>query len=823
MSDQMVPRLRDARQLRLAVVCYGGVSLAIYMHGITKELQKLIVASVGLEESPDDNPFDVGCSEHVYWNLLRELRDAHDQVPTRVVVDIISGTSAGGINGVCLAKALATNRQQDPLRDVWLDRGDISTLLHGPRQLPVWMRFPMLSVTSLFGWPRSFLRGEQMCQWLFEAMEAIDASPAAIPDRDSLLSLDDPSLQLFVPVTDFYGYVRMIPLDDPKRIHDRTHRHVVPFDFAVLGRDGFTGTANHALAFTARATSSFPGAFAAISVNDYANVVDGGEELRSALDRLFATYDDMGADPERSWFVDGGVLDNLPFGSAIAAIDRRPASTEVDRRLLFIDPTPDPEPVDDAAPPAAPGWLSTAVQSIASIPRAEPIIDDLLSLAQRNETVARIREIIETAFQTVTDHVMTTVSQTLGWPDPKSWPSAPDLDEIRRWRRTLEDVAQTSVGPSYYTYIRLRLANVLDGYANQIADVAGLNARQRAFVRSVLRRHAERRGLVTASRDAVEQQQQFLRELDLSYHERGLRLLVDGLSWWYRDQDKEGVPTRDALDRLKRAVYEQIATLRRVGTDLRSDLDLVTNVRTVFDATTIDGLIDRAEQSKGRSQPAEPAASAATPPDAIDEFLASRADTLDRLQDQLRSHLADVVSEVERDLYDELAADVDHWPTGSRQDLLVRYLGLPFWDALIYPIQALSGVGERDHVEVSRISPIDARLLSHKVPREPLAGVALHSFGAFFDRNDREHDYLWGRLDAAERLITLLFDDPYEPGLRPPDPQRCVAAFEAIVAEERNQLRNTKALSDVDRRIAQIGRDPVGVAPPVVEATDPMH
>lgn len=30
------------KELRLALVCYGGISLAVYMHGITKEILSLI-------------------------------------------------------------------------------------------------------------------------------------------------------------------------------------------------------------------------------------------------------------------------------------------------------------------------------------------------------------------------------------------------------------------------------------------------------------------------------------------------------------------------------------------------------------------------------------------------------------------------------------------------------------------------------------------------------------------------------------------------------------------------------------------------------------
>ena len=33
------------KELRIALVCFGGVSLAVYMHGITKEILKLARAS----------------------------------------------------------------------------------------------------------------------------------------------------------------------------------------------------------------------------------------------------------------------------------------------------------------------------------------------------------------------------------------------------------------------------------------------------------------------------------------------------------------------------------------------------------------------------------------------------------------------------------------------------------------------------------------------------------------------------------------------------------------------------------------------------------
>jgi hypothetical protein len=53
-----------------------------------------------------------------------------DPVRIRFVVDIISGTSAGGINGVFLAKALARNQRMDGLKKLWLSEGDLAKLLN---------------------------------------------------------------------------------------------------------------------------------------------------------------------------------------------------------------------------------------------------------------------------------------------------------------------------------------------------------------------------------------------------------------------------------------------------------------------------------------------------------------------------------------------------------------------------------------------------------------------------------------------------------------------------------------------------------------------
>src|SRR5207237_2700190 len=117
------------KELRIALVCFGGISLAVYMHGVTKEILKLVRASSALHAIADrsrrakaaffngddrsDPEYD---TEDVYFELLREIgRD----VEMRVVVDIIAGASAGGINGTMLARALSHDLPMNALRDLW--------------------------------------------------------------------------------------------------------------------------------------------------------------------------------------------------------------------------------------------------------------------------------------------------------------------------------------------------------------------------------------------------------------------------------------------------------------------------------------------------------------------------------------------------------------------------------------------------------------------------------------------------------------------------------------------------------------------------------
>ncbi|MBV8754981.1 MAG: patatin-like protein, partial [Hyphomicrobiales bacterium] len=279
------------KELRIALVCFGGVSLAVYMHGISKEILKLVRASAALHAitdrearakasffdgvDPSDPEYD---TEAIYFDLLREIGA---RVELRVVVDIIAGASAGGINGAMLARALSHDLPMGKLRDLWLDNGDVSVLLAPEAKANRWSKAflkPLIwgaGKTGVLGvdrevrdklslfvrsrWFKPPLDGRVMAGLMYDAVTAMGAARHA---KASLLPSGQ-SLDLFVTLTDYYGYDEQVPIHDPPMVREREHHHVLHFSYrrSPTGdvQSDFALDNAPALAFAARATSSFPG------------------------------------------------------------------------------------------------------------------------------------------------------------------------------------------------------------------------------------------------------------------------------------------------------------------------------------------------------------------------------------------------------------------------------------------------------------------------------------------------------------------------------------------------------------------------------------
>ena len=159
-------------------------------------------------------------------------------------------------------------------------------------------------------------------------------------------------------------------------------------------------------------------------------------------------------------------------------------------------------------------------------------------------------------------------------------------------------------------------------------------------------------------------------------------------------------------------------------------------------------------------------------------------DKIDRLIEQLAAEID--LNASTRDLDDLLAAlDPAEWHPEARREVLVNYLGFPFWDVLTFPMTSAREIGELNEILVDRISPQDAHALKGFDGIGSLKGIGFAHFAAFLSRAYRENDYLLGRLHAVDRLIDIVCDSagidasarrsmcwrPQEAGLRA-DPRR---------------------------------------------------
>jgi hypothetical protein len=174
-----------AREVRFGVVMYGGVSLAIYINGVTNELYEMACATPKVGDNQGtDRTRDV--YRKASWLLgnpglrtsyLAHLRDPQSPDPfrkgaplpldqrTRFVVDTIAGTSAGGINGLFLAKALANGQEFAPLKQLWILEGDLARLLNDRAS------YTDLEFARNDSPPQSLLNSDRMYVKLLEALQ----------------------------------------------------------------------------------------------------------------------------------------------------------------------------------------------------------------------------------------------------------------------------------------------------------------------------------------------------------------------------------------------------------------------------------------------------------------------------------------------------------------------------------------------------------------------------------------------------------------------------------------------------------------------------
>jgi patatin-related protein len=630
-----------------------------------------------------------------------------------------------------LAKALAGGLEQDPVTRVWLDAGDLKLLMRSGwmRKMPgVGGKAGAWLVASLRGL-KPPLRGNLLLELVYKALEEMDENGPG-----GAVSPDNP-VELHVTMTDFRGYDHTVPADSPPSITDRRHRHVLSFRAVKkeLERDR-----NYRLAFAARATSSFPGAFDPVELGDLDTVLGCSvEQIRDFKDQQWRIYELSGAVAGATQLVDGGVLDNAPFKLAIRAIQEKPAATEVDRRLVFIQPDP-PLPLGGADADDDAGFAETVWGSMSRLPRHEPMLDDLLELRDFNDRVDRVASIVEAATAA----------------------AAPPPDG-----RDANESAREDAGFAYTSYVQLKLHGVVERFAGIAARLCRFprESAHAAFVRAVMLGWARSGKLLGTIGAVTPAQIDFLSVFDLDYGERRLRFVIREVSRHYGRGD---VPRAD-LNELKGALYEHVRELTLAVEGLRDDEEVQPLVDASFDKDVVYRHITGFP----------------TPAIGLEKFLEGSHAELEKLRKIVAEKLATALD----GFSERVAATVakaDAWDSPeAAADVKRAYEQFPYWDLLLYPIRKASETAELDRVQVMRLSPYETSMLWQPETRKQgpakLDGVKAGHFGAFFSREARENDYLWGRLDAAEWIVRSLLDGA---------PHRALAAFDAILTDEQSRL-----------------------------------
>ncbi len=763
------------RELRLAVVIYGGASLAVYMHGVTKELLKLVraskvlhemgvdrSASLSYPEGPDRRNSD---TEVIYFEALKEInRSSH----FRVVIDVIAGASAGAINGVMLGKALVDDALLDSQTSLWLTHADIEHLgAEDTGTFRKWYLYPFLRALSFWlpreigrnaetrekiarlvrsSWFRPPFSGERLCGLFLDGLEAMAATRR---DGSSLLPPGQ-RLDVYSSITDLLGYPRTIQLHEQLVAREMDHaafcRLAHVSTLAGAGMSDFADDNVPALVWAARASSSYAGAFAPFHHDEMRRLLEKRQLpwlreqdfLRGSIYARDGSPAHRHFDPADRHFVDGGIVNNKPFGAALEALNHRAADRQVDRCLVYVEATPHLEGM--AHPDKDLGYLSTLRAALSSIPRNQPILDDLNAIVAQDARVQVNRRVV--------DGNRSTIARMVAEVQEANREPRPSADLIGYLRQQLVQRAEEEMGVAYHAYLQRRVWRLADALAQEWQAAAGAGDGRRVAAGMALTiSHWWQAAEQIDVQSRAGRQEQFLERFDVTFRLRRLQFLIRRMN---QREDQEGLTEAalDALDGFKRVAYgfmERCYQLRRYR-------------------HLPDTLLTELAEAAGR----------------VPLFPEEALGLLEQVADSL--NLPGLDNELDTAFHDfcEALGDQD-----LRQAMLADYLGFPIYDVLlVVPGNEEGGPDPLTRIRVERISPADALTLDSVF--DGLRCRDFMGFIGFFNRAYREHDYLWGRLNAADRLVDML---AVAAGGAMEDPLAIKKAlFSAILKRERQRL-----------------------------------
>ncbi len=223
-----------------------------------------------------------------------------------VVIDVITGASAGALNAALAARCLSVNRNLLPwIEKAWVDAADVSVLLDPARpQREGWLDVSVLD----------------------ELARTLVASDPASDDERSRAAGN--TIRLGFTLANLYGvpYDRRYRfLNEPDRsFGTRVHTDSIKFELTKESRAGTPVWGE--VADAAVASASFPFAFPPRQIG------------RSKTDYPGARLSVGPHGKVDMWYLDGGLFDNAPLGLARDLVEMERTHQGQDRRYLFIEP-----------------------------------------------------------------------------------------------------------------------------------------------------------------------------------------------------------------------------------------------------------------------------------------------------------------------------------------------------------------------------------------------------------------------------------------------------------------------------------------------------
>ncbi|MBA2311208.1 MAG: patatin-like protein [Actinobacteria bacterium] len=759
----------------MALAMRGGVSLAVWIGGACAEINALRLSVSG--ETNAAGTKTVG----MYRKLLRAAGYSS------VTIDVISGASAGGLNGALLSTTLMYGVDFDAMKTVWLSVADIEGLMRKPSESE----------------PDSILMGDEY--FLRRLNETLAAMTQATQLQSPPSEKEEKRLDLWLATTLVQGSDVLVYDDWATRYVEKSQSAVFHFRCGPYGTD-FSGTSTdkekriataYRLALAARSSSSFPGAFEPATICVERPKLLGNRPGADNPTNMFAIFSD--ALRSKQYVMDGGVLDNIPVGRAIGSIAAASADGPTERWLLFLHPSPE---VTSGSPPgkgigaelgSRPNALRTTLASFQTAAGRESLLDDISILRQHNDSAlrnrslrsallnrlvkisteelireagrrypeyvwlraraaaARIRYLLEDPVGALgedpfTDNAFRTPLGNLGsmneWSqantfrlqdciasaleDPPAWPGegpTPNVDEIRK----LGVPALKRAIDMLIGFLRSMQAQEASGPISSDLIKAKCELYSVRVVVELLHHMSDLFWPVYACLVSPQATKDWA-EAALRARDEFLR------SYWDESQEGQLGKLPEELRKTFRYLRQE---LKKVLGESGGDRDLVKRLW-----IQLIGCVERISSLMKRL---EPPATEATPPEVAEELTDSDASR--NVEDEARL------------LRRVLAKIADASPDEKRREAVVRFLSAS--EILSFPLDMMAVTG-RQYIHFLRIAGTNETPLGWFFPgrkltvRDKLAGNELNNFSAFYKTSWRANDWMWGRVDAATSLIDLL-------------------------------------------------------------------